>query len=608
MILQALYEYYERKASNADNMMAPEGFEWKEIPFLIVIDLEGQFLRLEPTRQGDTKNKTYQSFLVPRGISRSGKNSSEIANLLWDHYGYVLGHPKKGKENENEKFELQAQKQHESFLQVLMGLPASLKQEAEIISILRFYQNKGITFVKNDPMMAEVEKIPGCNLSFRVEGFYSIAAENDVIKDYVAKLFAGEPTAGEDDYPDENIGGFCLVTGNSDTICRKHLKTPINKDNDSFISFQKNSGYDSYGKTQAYNAPVGKNAEFRYTNALRTLLAKESGNKMIVGDAVAVFWGEKQNGLEQRIKSIFSTPLYDKDDPDKGIKECRSALEWIRTGITYEETKTRFYILGLSPGGGSRISVRFWYQGTVAGFSRSIKLHFDDFEIVAPSFDKTWIGLKVLLKSISLKEEDDKLAPNLSSEISKAILLNFPYPESLIQQCMRRVRAEHFDDSRPQKQKYDKNGYLRAAILKACLNRKLRRSNPNNEKEITVSLDITNTNPGYRLGRLFAVLEKIQEDANPGINATIRDRFYGAASSNPVAVFPQLLKLKNHHLAKLDNQGFKIAHEKRLAEIMDGIGSEMPAHLTMDEQARFAIGYYHQRQAFFTKTDVLQGD
>ena len=117
---------------------------------------------------------------------------------------------------------------------------------------------------------------------------------------------------------------------------------------------------------------------------------------------------------------------------------------------------------------------------------------------------------------------------------------------------------------------------------------------------MAVGLDPSNTNVGYRLGRLFAVLEKIQEDANPGINATIRDRFYGAASSNPVAVFPQLLKLKNHHLSKLDNQGFKITHEKRLAEIFDGLPGDMPAHLIMDDQARFAIGYYHQRQALFT--------
>jgi CRISPR-associated protein Csd1 len=142
---------------------------------------------------------------------------------------------------------------------------------------------------------------------------------------------------------------------------------------------------------------------------------------------------------------------------------------------------------------------------------------------------------------------------------------------------------------------------MRAALLKACLNR-FHRTYPSTEKEITVSLDPENRNAGYRLGRLFAVLEKIQEEANPGINATIRERFYGAASASPVAVFPQLLKLKNHHLAKLDNAGRKVNLERLLGEVFEGLAA-FPAHLAMDDQARFAIGYYHQRQALFTKTD-----
>jgi CRISPR-associated protein Csd1 len=163
------------------------------------------------------------------------------------------------------------------------------------------------------------------------------------------------------------------------------------------------------------------------------------------------------------------------------------------------------------------------------------------------------------------------------------------------------VRAEHFDDSR--QKKYDAEGRIRAAILKACLNRKMRVSNPNSEKEMTVALDPSNMNVGYRLGRLFAVLEKIQEDANPGINATIRDRFYGAASSCPITVFPQIMnKLTPHHLSKLKNEkpGLFVIDEKWLLEIISGLPGEMKAHLVMEDQARFAIGYYHQRQALFT--------
>jgi CRISPR-associated protein Csd1 len=222
-----------------------------------------------------------------------------------------------------------------------------------------------------------------------------------------------------------------------------------------------------------------------------------------------------------------------------------------------------------------------------------MRQHFDDLDIAAPPYDQCRMSLQYLLGSTVLDWKSENIPPNLAGNVMRAVLNGSPYPETFANQCLRRVRAER-DVTR-----------VHASIVKACLNRKMRVANPMNEKEMAVGLDPSNMNVGYRLGRLFAVLEKIQEDANPGINATIRDRFYGAASSNPVAVFPQLLKLKNHHLSKLENQVFKIAHERRLAEIIEGLSNDMPAHLVMDDQARFAIGYYHQRQALFTSNKEI---
>jgi CRISPR-associated protein Csd1 len=170
----------------------------------------------------------------------------------------------------------------------------------------------------------------------------------------------------------------------------------------------------------------------------------------------------------------------------------------------------------------------------------------------------------------------------------RAILEGLPYPQTLLQAAMRRVRAEH------------EITYPRAALIKACLNRAARYSNPEQKEELHVSLDSNNSNIGYRLGRLFATLEKIQSEASPGINATIRDRFYGAASSTPVSVFGNLMRLKNHHLAKLESAGRRVQFDKLLGEIMSGI-ADFPAHLRLEDQGRFAIGYYHQMQAFFTK-------
>jgi CRISPR-associated protein Csd1 len=195
--------------------------------------------------------------------------------------------------------------------------------------------------------------------------------------------------------------------------------------------------------------------------------------------------------------------------------------------------------------------------------------------------------------------KSENIPPNLGGDVMRAILSGRSYPLTLLQGAVRRIRAEQA--------KKDERGnsamnvtYPRAAIIKACLNRQVRISQTY-EKELTVTLDTTNINSGYRLGRLFAVLEKIQEEANPGINATIRDRFYGAASSTPVTVFSNLMKLKNHHLAKLDNPGRRVNFERLIGEIMGAV-NDFPAHLGLSDQGRFAIGYYHQRQAFFSKS------
>jgi CRISPR-associated protein Csd1 len=169
----------------------------------------------------------------------------------------------------------------------------------------------------------------------------------------------------------------------------------------------------------------------------------------------------------------------------------------------------------------------------------------------------------------------------------KSILAGTTYPLTLLSAAVRRCRAER------------EITYPRAALIKGVLAREARYYRKI-DKEVGMALDPGNTNVGYRLGRLFATLEKIQEEANPGINATIRERFYGAASSIPVAAFPHLMKLKNHHLAKLENRGRAVNLEKIIGEIVCGI-EDFPAHLDLHDQGRFAIGYYHHRQDFFKK-------
>jgi CRISPR-associated protein Csd1 len=307
---------------------------------------------------------------------------------------------------------------------------------------------------------------------------------------------------------------------------------------------------------------------------------------MQVGDASTVFWSEKATQFEQQIVDFFSEPP--KDDPDRNVRAVESLFRSIQTGAPPgEEEKTRFYVLGLAPNA-SRISIRFWIVDTVAGMSEKIRRHFADTRITHGPKDRDYLPLFRLLVSTAAQGKADNIPPNITGDTMRAILEGLAYPQTLLQGAIRRIRAEH------------EITYPRAALIKACINRATRHNPNNGEKELNMSLDETNTNIGYRLGRLFAALEKIQQEANPGINATIRDRFYGAASSTPVTVFGNLMRLKNHHLSKLENTGRRVNFERLIGKIMDGI-TDFPAHLALEDQGRFAIGYYHQMQDFFTK-------
>lgn len=581
MILQALKEYYNRKASDPSSDIAPEGFEKKEFPFIIVIDKDGKLNSLEDTREKIGKKLIGKQYLVPRSKSRTGGKSYETTFLLWDHFGYLLNHPES-----DEK----APKQHKTWLDSLDALPLKLKENEEVSAIIKFYKVDGVRQLKESASWQECAKLNSCNMTFRISGESFPVPCHPVVQEYVrTSITASSEIAKPSSDKELQVFARCLVTGEFGEIVRTHARTPINKDTKSLISFQKNSGYDSYGKEQGYNAPVCKSAEFAYTTGLNTLLKSER-SRMLVGDAVTVFWSAKKSDLENDFFDFFNQP--DKDDPDRGIKAVQSLFSSIQNGaFSISENTNKFYVLGLAPNA-ARISIRFWIVDTVAGMAGKIAQYFEDIRIVHGPKESGFLSLYRLLKSTAVQEKPENIPPNLAGDTMRSILEGLPYPETLLQALVRRNRAEQ------------NVSYPRAAFIKACINRKNRFYNQNIKEELKMSLDPTNTNIGYRLGRLFATLEKIQEEASPGINATIRDRFYGAASGTPVTVFPNLMRLKNHHLAKLESQGRKIYFEKLLAEILnEGIDGTIgfPAALSIDNQGRFAIGYYHQRNDFFTK-------
>lgn len=566
MILQALSKYYERIPDAAE-----EGFQLQEIPFIIVLNNHGEFIGLHDTREGEGKKKKGRSFLVPKAVKRA---SGIAANLLWDNSSYVLGRPKPDKKKDLNDLLNRAKEQQASFIGKIKDTFSGASNDLGIAAVIRFFEQKNFEKVLNHPLWQEIEET-GANITFQLEADTGLICQREIVKNAIHNSSNVAPAKSQ----------ICLVTGNNDMPVRLHTAIKgvwgAQSSGANIVSFNLDA-FKSFGKEQGYNAPVGKKSEFAYTTALNTLLAKGSRHRIQVGDASTVFWAEKKHELEDWFADIFGEPAKgDSEQDNEAIKALFKAPEAGADPVL--DKKTKFYVLGLSPNA-SRIAIRFWYAGTVAEVEEHIRQHFKDISIDHPPHQPKYLSLFRLLASTALQGKADNIQPKLGGDFMKAILNGTPYPETLLSSAIQRTRAERVVT------------YPRVSLIKAVLVRKMRYKN--GKEEIGMSLDLNNNNMGYRLGRLFAVLEKVQEEASPGINATIRDRFYGSASSTPVTAFPHLMKLKNHHIAKLENRGRAVNFEKIIGEIMDDIG-EFPAHLSLDDQGRFAVGYYHQRQDFF---------
>ena len=573
MILHALTQYYQRKAES-DGGVAPEGFENKEIPFIIVIDKQGNFIQLEDTRELKGKKKVGRTFLVPKGLGRSGSKSYEVSNILWDHYGYVLAYA-------GEKGQEQADRQHASFTSKVNELKQALPDDAGVAAVAAFLASAA---EKSKAMQAanwvECAKVKGCNLSFRlVDEAVDLVCQSKAVRAYVSQA----NQAQSDNVPK----GICLVTGKPAPIARLHNAVKgVNAKPAPFTSVNL-SAFESYGKEQGFIFPVGEQAMFEYTTALNTLLAGK--NHFRIGDVTAICWSAKPTPLEEHLASLISGG--GKDNPDAHIDAVKSLYKSLYSGkYTEPDGKEKFYLLGLSPNS-ARIVVRFWHETTVAALSESIAAWYDDLQMVRGENSPypEYMPLPRLLGNLVLDGKMENLPSDLIAQVTDAALNNRVLPVSLLQAALRRNKAEQ------------KITYGRASLLKAYINRAIRAGRLKNMKELTMSLDRNRQDIGYVLGRLFAVLEKTQAEANPGLNATIADRYFGSASSTPIAVFGTLIRLSKHHLSKLNTEkyrGKRIFLEKLFQEIIGKIDN-FPNHLDINHQVLFGIGYYHQKQDFF---------
>lgn len=576
MILKALYDYYNR----CGNLPAP-GMEEKEIGFVIVISKEGKFLRFEDCRTDKTIGRVY---LVKKHVSRS---SAAVANYLYDNSAYVLGYSDKDDSEKNQLY-------FNTFVEKVQSILDRMPDNSDIRTLMNFYAQGREAIhseVEQDPLWEDIKK----NLSkkysvfsFRIEGDLRILAEKKEL------MQTNEGTKND------NSRGLCMVTGVQGELVDTTTATMIqgSQATAKLVAFQVNSGYDSYGKEKCGNAPISHEAEFAYTTALNTMLRRDSRNKFTVGNRTFVFWASSNDkAAEQAEESLFDLLGYSeekKDNPNAKIEQVRKVFTAIYSGSLSTSLEDRFYILGLAPNS-ARIAVVYWSETPLRDFAGKILRHFDDMEIIDTRKDrKPYMGIKDILSAVTLGGKQSEATPNLPESIIKSIFLGTPYPYTLLSACIRRIRAESGDGNAAR--------ITRIAIIKAFLNRQ-----NVNDKRMEIMLDKRNTNQGYLCGRLFAVLDRIQEDAN-GISS-IRERYMNAASSTPSSVFATILNLSSHHLENLSNEGKKVFYEKLKQEIIDKISFDgFPAHLDLQDQGRFFVGYYHQRQDFFNKKEENNND
>ena len=586
MILQALVRCYESLA--AAGKLEKPGWSMVKVSWGLELTPEGQIQRLWPLEIADAKGKKRPQLIkLP---AQTKKTVGVVSNFLCENSSYILGRDNKGKpERSLECFKACAARHREILAEV---------EHPMAKAILRFFAGWNPQTAEENAVLApEWEEIlKGGNLVFCMDGVYA----QDVPE--IAQ-------AWDEAYADDENAemGRCLVTGQKAPVAILHpsIKGIVGAQSSgaALVSFNAPS-LESFGKDdrdkqgQGRNAPVSTYAAFAYTEALNYLL-REPAYHSRLGDTTLIYWAE---GAEEEYSSAMAGMMFSDNMEQEDLKDVMEALSGGRVVLWNKlplNPANRFYILGIAPNA-ARLAVRFFLQNTFGSFAANLDRHQKRLEIVRPAFDERE-GLSVwsLLRETANPNSRDKKPPEpLVSALMRAVLMNTPYPAELFIQTEIRLRAEH-EVSRG-----------KAAILKAYLLRNVVELNPDNHpyKEVLqVQLNETTTHLPYpyRLGQLFAVLEALQLKANPGINATIKDRYFNSACATPAVVFPTLIRLAQNHLNKLDG-GIKVYYDKMITGLLNAVEESYPVRLSLQDQGIFQIGYYHQKQKLFTKKEETE--
>lgn len=584
MILQALTQYYE-DLLRLGKINRP-GWSKQKLNYSLLLSEEGELLQLLHLQQEVQRgNKTVlgpQEMWVPSPVKRS---SGIRPNFLCDTSSYLLGVDGKGKADRSIDCFAASKALH---LQLLKEVDSPIAR-----AIVRFFEHWDPSQAASHPALQEdwEELLQGGNLTFSLDKQF--AALDPAIADAWTRHYEDSSAEAE---PIR-----CLVTGQTGTLARLHPSIKgvagAQSSGASLVSFN-DSAFCSFEHKQGANAPVSDSAAFAYTTALNTLLA-DRNRVSRVGDTTILCWAA---GGESAYQDCFLMSIFNDSYTENDILNTLHHLskgESIQWDDTRLSPDTRFYVLGLAPNA-ARLSVRFFWQNSFGALARNLERHYQRLEIIRPSFDKfptlpIWRLVLETVRKASPGGRAPEPHPRLAGDLLLAVLNDTLYPATLLNGVELRIRAER-NVSRGQ-----------AAILKAYYTKYLEQFQPDSpiKEALTVELNEQTNYLPYLLGRLFAVLEGLQQSANPGINTTIKDRYFNSASATPLLVFPILRNLAIKHLEKLKKMGenekrLAFFYEKKIIELNGRTKVTFPARMSLAEQNYFQLGYYHETQRRYT--------
>lgn len=618
MILQALCRYHDILKTEDRTALPESGYSLAKVTFALVLSPEGMLTNIIDLRT-DGKKPTPKSMMVPFQEVRS---SGIAPYRLCDNSKYVFGvESKKAHAAKKEPAVDVVDPSSEAMgvtestyltprsikcFEQFRSLHHSLFDDLEFgvtHALLKFLDSWDPNGFGSHPKIAQYrdDLLAGGNIIFEFNGRY--LHEYPEIRQRLIDASNSDENLGDD-----LIIQQCLITGQVEPISRLHpkIKGVIGSQptGASIVSFNDTS-FCSYGKTQNYNAPISDASALKYTSILNHLLERSSRNRLQMGNTTIVFWAETR---DTQYLDLTTFLIYPPEPKNKSVKDekreaesitdlktiqlIQDILNKVKIGkplanreLGVDAEKTNFYMLGLSPNV-SRLSVRFWYQDSFGHFIERLAQHHIDMEIVRSEHDTPYVPIfKILKETVPKNSKDKSSSPLLDGALMRAILENVPYPLELYASILNRIKTD------------GSINHVRAAFIKAYLVRSQRQRKKNEEGWITVSLNEDSSNVPYRLGRLFAVLEKAQKDAITGAKSSINSKYFSSASTTPSVVFPVLLKLAQHHISKSD---WGIRTNQSIGEIMSGI-DQFPKYLQLEDQGLFMIGYYHQQKELYRK-------